>query len=128
MQPNQPSPGYPVVFNQTMPGALLGFDPYAKPFKFDGGAGSYLGVSILAAILTTFTLGIAYPWAVCMRYRWKSQHTLVFGRRVHFSGTGIGLFGSWIKWLLLSVITFGIYGFWVAPRLTRWITEHQNFS
>lgn len=71
MDPNQPPPGYPVVFNQPEPGALLSFDPYAKPFRFDGGAGSYLGVSILAAILTIFTLGIAYPWAVCMRYRWN---------------------------------------------------------
>ncbi|GAB3919452.1 hypothetical protein GCM10011575_30490 [Microlunatus endophyticus] len=64
MQPNQPPPGYPVVFNQPALGALLGFDPYAKPFRFDGGAGAYLGISILAAILTFFTLGIAYPWAV----------------------------------------------------------------
>ncbi|WP_373288859.1 DUF898 family protein [Microlunatus endophyticus] len=72
--------------------------------------------------------GSPIPGPFCMRHRWKSQHTLVFGRRVQFTGTGIGLFGSWIKWFLLCIITIGIYSSWVAPRLTRWITEHQNFG
>lgn len=31
----------------------------------------------------------------------------------------------WIKWLLLTIITIGIYSFWVYPRLQKWITEHQ---
>ena len=104
------------------------FDFTRRPFVFDGGAGSYIGISILATLLTAVTLGIAYPWAMCMRYRWKAEHTLVYGRRVRFNGHGGGLFGSWIAWLLLCVITIGIYGFWVAPRLTRWIVEHQEFS
>jgi uncharacterized membrane protein YjgN (DUF898 family) len=42
--------------------------------------------------------------------------------------TGIGLFGQWIKWFLLCVITLGMYGFWVTPRLQRWIVEHTDFS
>lgn len=104
------------------------FDLVAPPFRFDGGAGSYIGVGILSALLTVLTLGIAYPWAVCMSYRWRAEHTLVYGRRVHFTGTGGRLFGTWIKWLVLIIITIGIYSFWVAPRLTRWIVEHQDFS
>lgn len=122
-------PNVPAPAGWTQPPApMSGFDPNTKPFRFDGGAGSYVGMSILAGLLTAFTLGIAYPWALCMRYRWKAQHTLVYGRRVHFTGSGIGLFGTWIKWLLLCIITLGLYGFWVIPRLTRWITEHQDFN
>ena len=96
-------------------------------FEFDGGAGSYIGISIGAFFLTVITLGIAIPWAICMRYRWRSQHTIIDGRRVRFTGTGGGLFGNWIKWWLLCVITLGIYGFWVVPRLTRWVVEHQTY-
>ncbi len=40
----------------------------------------------------------------------------------------MGLFGNWIKWLLLTMITFGIYSFWVVPRLTKWRVEHQAFA
>lgn len=96
-------------------------------FEFDGGAGSYIGISIGAFFLTLITLGIAIPWAICMRYRWRSQHTIIDGRRVRFTGTGGGLFGSWIKWWLLCIITLGIYSFWVVPRLTKWIVEHQTY-
>ncbi|MDQ0678178.1 uncharacterized membrane protein YjgN (DUF898 family) [Arthrobacter pascens] len=38
-------------------------------------------------------------------------------------GTGWGIFGLWIKWLLLSIITLGIYTFWVYPRLMQWKVE-----
>lgn len=33
---------------------------------------------------------------------------------------------SWIKWLLLSVITLGIYLLWVMPRVHRWVVEHTD--
>lgn len=97
-------------------------------FRFDGGAGDYFVVSLLGGLLTVFTLGIAYPWAMCMRYAWRADHTLVYGYRTRFAGTGGDLFVHWIKWWLLCLVTLGIYGFWVVPRLTRWIVEHQEFS
>ena len=59
---------------------------------FDGGLLSYVGWIILGTIVTIFTLGIAYPWALCMVYGWKINHTVVNGKRLKFIGTGIGLF------------------------------------
>lgn len=100
----------------------------ARHFQFDGGAGTYLGISVGAFLLTVLTLGIGTPWAICMRYRWRSQHTLINGTRVRFTGSGAGLFGNWVKWFLLCIVTLGIYGFWVAPRLTKWIVEHQTLA
>lgn len=97
-------------------------------FTFDGGAGSYFGVGLLGALLCLVTLGIAAPWAICMTYRWRTQHTLIDGRRLKFTGTGAGLFGNWIKWLALSIVTLGVYMLWVIPRLTKWTTEHQTFA
>lgn len=116
-QPAEAQPVYVAVQQQAL-----------RRFTFDGGAGTYLGISIGAFLLILFTIGIATPWAICMRYRWRCEHTLIDGHRLRFTGTGGSLFGNWIKWLLLCVITAGIYGFWVAPRLTKWIVEHQEVT
>jgi len=102
--------------------------PQQLRFGFDGGAATWLGVGIAGFLVTVFTLGICYPWAVVMTYRWKAKHTYINGRRLRFTGSSIGLFGMWIKWFLLCVITFGIYSFWVYPRLQKWIVEHQEID
>lgn len=119
----QPSAA-PVAPPQLVP-VMWGF-PGSQPFLFDGGAGSYLGVGLLAFLVTVLTLGICLPWAMCMLYRWRSEHTLIYGNRVKFTGSGASLFGHWIKWWLLCIVTIGIYSFWVVPRLTKWTVENQH--
>lgn len=114
-QPNQPY----YTANTGMP---------VRPFAFDGGAGTYIGTAIAGFLVTVLTLGICYPWAVVMRYRWRTKHTYINGHRLRFTGTAIGLFGQWVKWWLLCIITIGIYSFWIVPRLTKWIVEHQEFD
>ncbi|SRR5258708_31491939 len=100
----------------------------SKNFVFDGGAGTFLGTAILAALITILTLGIAYPYALVLMQRWKAKHTYIRGYQLVFTGTGLGLFGQWLKWFFLTLITLGIYGFWVYPRLQQWIVEHTDFS
>ena len=100
----------------------------SKNFEFDGGAGTYLGISILAFLVSVLTLGIAYPYALVLKQRWRAKHTYVRGYRLKFTGTGLGLFGNWIKWLFLCIVTLGIYSFWVAPRVTKWVVEHTDFD
>lgn len=100
----------------------------SKNFVFDGGAATYWGTALLAFIITLVTLGICYPYALVLMQRWKAKHTYIKGYQLKFTGTGIGLFGQWVKWFLLCIITCGIYGFWVAPRLQRWVVEHTDFS
>lgn len=97
-------------------------------FKFDGGAGTYIGTAIGATLLTIFTIGLALPWAMCMRQSWIAKHTTIDGRRLTFTGTGGGLFGQFIVWWFLTAITFGIYSFWVAPRYQKWKTENTAFA
>jgi len=94
---------------------------------FDGGLLQLIGWKILGFIITIITLGICYPWAVCMIYRWEAKHTVINGRRLIFDGTALQLFGNWIKWLLLTIITFGIYGLWVGIKLKKWQTKHLHF-
>ena len=62
-----------------------------------------------------------------MIYGWKINHTVIEGRRLKFNGTAVGLFGNWIKWLLLIVVTFGIYGFWVHIKLEQWKVKNTTF-
>ena len=95
---------------------------------FDGGLLSYIGWKILGFIVTACTLGICYPWALCMIYGWKINHTVVNGHRMRFTGSAVGLFGNWIKWFLLTVITFSIYGWWVFIKLEKWKVAHTEFA
>ena len=100
----------------------------SKNFIFDGGAATYFGTGILSALITVFTLGIGYPWALCLFQRWKAKHTYIDGRRLKFTGGGFSLIGLWIKWMIFLIITLGIYSFWLIPSLQQWITEHTDFD
>lgn len=94
---------------------------------FDGGLLQLIGYTILGIIITVCTLGICFPWAVCMKINWRIKHTVIEGRRLRFEGTAIGLFGLWIKWWILCIITLGIYSFWVGISLEKWTTKHTHF-
>ena len=99
-----------------------------KESKFVGTVGGYLGTAILASLLTSITLGIAAPWAICMILNYVYSNMVIEGKRLVFHGKGGSLFGSWIKWVLLTFVTFGIYGFWVPVKVLSWITENTSFE
>jgi hypothetical protein len=100
----------------------------SKSHTFDGGAATFLGTGILALLITVCTLGICYPFAIVLKQRWRAKHTYINGHRLEFTGSATGLFFNWVKWLGLSIITFGIYLFWVGPRIQRWVVEHTDFD
>jgi uncharacterized membrane protein YjgN (DUF898 family) len=96
--------------------------------EFDGGLLQLIGWTILGSIITSLTLGIAFPWAIVNIYDWEAKHSTIDGKRLMFDGTAVQLFGLWIKWLLLIVITLGIYGFWVKISLKKWQISHTHFA
>ncbi|MDK1716427.1 DUF898 family protein [Dellaglioa algida] len=100
---------------------------FGRDSFFDGGLLSLVGWSILGAIITICSLGICYPWALCMVYGWKINHTVIDGHRMSFSGSAVALFGNWIKWALLTIVTLGIYGFWLTIKLEDWKAKNTNF-
>ncbi len=95
---------------------------------FDGGLLQLIGWRLVGALITVVTLGICYPWALCMVYGWETKHTVINGHRLVFDGSAVGLFGNWVKWLLLCVITVGIYSLWLGIALKKWKTKHTHFA
>ena len=77
--------------------------------KFTGDIWGMIGINLLSVLISTVTLGSAMPWAVCMRLRWYTKHTIVDGKRLVFDGKGVQLFGYYVIWLLLSLIPIGAY-------------------
>ena len=105
----------------AVPAAQGGGESY-----FDGGVFQWLGWKILGWLVTGFTFGICYPFAVNWMYSWEARHTVIDGRRLKFTGSAGGLFGTWILCLLLTFVTFGIYCFWVPLRIHRWKVKHTH--
>ena len=74
-----------------------------------------------------YSVIICVEAAVCMIYNWEIKHTVIEGRRLRFDGSAFQLFGNWIKWLLLCIITLGIYLFWVDIAIKKWKAKHTHF-
>lgn len=89
---------------------------------FDGESLEYLGVIIVTDFL--ISLGITAPWGICRFERWKARHTTIEGKRLKFIGGAESLLGHWIKWLLLSFVTFGIYLPWLYIDVVKWNTKN----
>ncbi len=91
---------------------------------WDGSVFDTIINSIVASLIISISCGIATPWAICYMMKFVIGHTIINGRRLKFDGNGGQLFGNWIKWFLLTVVTCGIYSFWVTPRLYKWVATH----
>ena len=96
--------------------------------SFDGTFLQWLGWSLAVVAITLITGGLGYPWACCLFMEWETSHTVVNGQRLKFTGTGSGLFKQYIKWFLLTLVTLGIYGFWMWIKVKRWTVEHTVFE
>jgi len=94
--------------------------------SFDGTFASYLGNGIVNFLITFFTLGIAYPWVYCRKIRWRARHSVYEGFRVEFSGRGSQIAGPWLVWLLLSVVTLGVYALWVPGKLKNFEAKNSR--
>lgn len=96
--------------------------------KFTGGTLGFWGVSILATILNFITAFIALPFVIAFVEKWEKDHTVVDGYLLDFSGHGLDLFGHWLLWMLLSIITFFIYAFWLPLKFENWKTKNTDIE
>ena len=100
---------------------------YEEDSYFDGGLLQQIGWTLLGSLVSTITFGLGAPFACCLLYRWEANHTVINGHRLLFTGTAWELFKQWIKWLLLSIITIGIYSLWIPIKLKKWRIAHTKF-
>lgn len=95
---------------------------------FDGGLLELIGWKLLSFLITVITFGIAAPWGACMIYSYQINHTVYNGKRLKFEGTGGDLFVNIFKWVLLSIITFGIYILFIPINKTKWVISNIHFE
>lgn len=95
--------------------------------RYTAGVLDTLIAGIVASLIMGCTFGIATPWAVAYMAKFICEHTEVDGKQLVFDGNGGDLFGQFIKWFLLTIVTFGIYGFWVTVKMANWVASHTHF-
>ena len=95
---------------------------------FDGSGLEYFVINLVGGLLCLVTLGLAGPWVICYAVGWERRHSVYSGRRLVFNGTGMQLFGKWIIWLLLTIVTCGLYSFVMGLKLEQWILSHTAFA
>lgn len=96
--------------------------------EFNAGLLSLIWLNFVNNLLIGFTLGLCTPWAVRREYTWLYEHQVIDDRKLVFDGNATSLFGQWVKWTLLSVITLGVYALFVPIKKMQWITEHTHIQ
>lgn len=85
-------------------------------------------LKIKCFLIGLFTLGLAYPWIICMKENSRCKHTVVCGKRLKFIGNPKELTRNWFFWWLLTVLTFGLYSLVVKVRFDQWIASNTIFE
>ena len=122
--------------------------------KFTGNTFGLIGMYIVVLDLTTITMGIGAPWAVCMFMRWTVKHTIIDGQQLRFDGKGGRYFGKLLLWSIPGMLIGGLtvytmfyvqdiatatlltvaisvlmlfYVFWLMIRELKWFTKNTHF-
>ncbi len=95
---------------------------------FDGYLIQKIGLEILCGLVNVVTLFIAFPATICWKQKWLCKHTVYDGKRLSFDGNGMQLFGKWLLWLFLSVITFGVYLIFLPNKIEAWKAKHTHIN
>ena len=96
--------------------------------EFTGGAISNFLRLLAVSFVSSITLGLLLPTMICWYQRWIARHTFINGRQLVFDGKGGQLFGKYLLWLLLTIVTFGIFMIWLPVKVLKWMTKHTHFE
>ncbi|MEC9093777.1 MAG: DUF898 family protein, partial [Planctomycetota bacterium] len=92
-----------------------------------GGSGGELFVNVvLGILLTLITFGFYFPWFYCSLIRWGLNNTKVNVQghgalQPSFEGRGGQLLGTFVVGYILSVVTLGLYSFWLQVDLFKFL-------
>jgi len=93
-------------------------------FGMDGSTLAFAGMSILYFVLTSFTLGLAFPWMRVALARYRINNARFGDRHFQCDATGGSLFLPW----LIVYLTLGIGYVWYLVREFNTIVSHTRFG
>ena len=71
---------------------------------------------VIGAVIILF--GFCWAWTIGLK--WKSKHTIINGYRLKFKAGALNFFFNVLKWLVLTVITVGLFIFWLPGKYRNW--------
>lgn len=93
---------------------------------FDGSTIIEFFIKIGITILTILSLGLAFWFLACAYERWNKKHTVYDGKRLIFEGDAKSLFLNHLLWILLTILTLGIYAFVVGKKAQQFIARNTH--
>lgn len=85
-----------------------------------------LGIGLYLMIVLSF--GILIPVAFVIWERFICKRKYINGRRLKFVGKIKDLFKKFIVWVILSIVTLGIYSIWAYINYYKWKIKHTVFE
>ena len=82
---------------------------------------------LMLRLLQFITLGIATPFAANKIAAYDMEHTVISGHPLIFGGSAAKLFGHYMLWFLLSIVTIGIYALiWMPLNMTKYKVKYSR--
>jgi len=102
--------------------------------EFVGTPMGYFGRTMLLAFilfpLGIITFGLTFAYGSLILHRYIVNNTIIGGRRLKLEANFVELWLKSIVWMLLIIVTFGLYaflGFYFVAR-QKWFTKHKSFA
>ncbi|MES2381699.1 MAG: DUF898 family protein [Bacteroidota bacterium] len=88
----------------------------------------YLQMPVIGALLMYIGFLALIPLAIHGSYRYRMSRTSWRGIRFGYRGDRDKLIALFVKGILLTIVTFGIYGAWFAVNLRRYVLSNVRFG
>lgn len=99
-------------------------------FQFNGTGGGFFVKFLVGMLLTGITFGIYFPWFLVDLTKYVYENTKLKTEKgdvtLAFNGTGGQLFVTYLVGMLLTMITFGIYGAWFITNMAKFFANNTN--
>ncbi len=92
--------------------------------KFVGGGKTKRRVTWKCRAIRIFSFGLAAPYATCIYNTWQAENTYIDGKQLEFSGKASDLIGKYLLWILLTLLTVGIYGIWLNFKMKDFVVSN----
>jgi len=103
--------------------------PLINNSKFSGNTWDLIGFKLYQYIINTLSFGLLYPFTETMLINFYITHYKIDNDELEFDGKTYQLYLLYIKWIICSILTLGIYAIIAIPvDRTRWITKHTNIK